>query len=101
LITTTITPLGEMTLANSDKKALGYDVREGYAEEVTRIFADQHGIVLRIEAGDVTLALTPKDEIEKRFAMPRAAAEKLIAAAQPPPEPPAAPPAKAPERKKK
>jgi hypothetical protein len=80
LITYQVKPLETATLSAEGKQVTvaGYEIREGFAEQLTRIFADQAGTLLRVEAGDLLVTLSTREHIEEQFGKQRAAAELIV-----------------------
>jgi hypothetical protein len=67
LLSHTIQPLGEQKLPGYDGPAYAFEVREGFIGHASILHCDKSGALLRLEAGDVTLTLAARDEIERKF----------------------------------
>lgn|GEM_PF-1083674 len=67
-----IEPLGPAEVPGlSGVSGFGFLVREGFVTQPSRVFADRHGNVLRVEAGELTLSQVSPEEVERRWAARR------------------------------
>jgi hypothetical protein len=79
LITHTITPLGEKALPGEPaRKACAFETREGFVEQPAIVYADDHGNMLRLEAGEFVLTASDKEMIDKKFGQRRDAADARL-----------------------
>ncbi len=67
LLSHVVQPLGAQKLPGYDDEALVFEVREGFVDRPSTIFCDRKGVLLRLDAGDVTLTRSPRDEIERKY----------------------------------
>ncbi|MCK4342621.1 MAG: hypothetical protein KAY37_12965 [Phycisphaerae bacterium] len=62
-----ITFLGERELAGHAGKAYAFEVREGLIDRPALLYADQHGNLLRLVAGDLVVRRSSRDKVERAF----------------------------------
>jgi hypothetical protein len=81
LITLTFRPLGKQASPGAaDAAAQAFEVRAGFSPHTSRLYVDQQGVVRRVEIGDLTVTLSTKEEVERRFGARRDEAEKRLKA---------------------
>ncbi len=76
LVCLTIKPLGSCRLEGYDRSAYAFEVREGFIDRPSRLYCDEHGNLLRLEAGDLTVVRASSQEIEHRYGIKRDEARK-------------------------
>jgi hypothetical protein len=67
LLSHVVQPLGAQKLPGYDHEALAFEVREGFVDRPSTLFCDRKGVLLRMDAGEVTLTRAPRDEIERKY----------------------------------
>lgn len=58
--------LGDRALPGG-KPAPCFEIRDGFVETPAHVYVDEFGQVLRVEAGELVVALTPQADIEREF----------------------------------
>ncbi len=103
LITYSITFLEESKIDSGGKEVavMSYEIREGFAEQSTRIDVDKTGALLRIQSGDLIISRSTSEQVEKLFGAQRATAELIIEPKPATPEKPKDAPKKPADPKKK
>lgn len=103
LITYSITLVEESKIDMGGKAVavVSYEIREGFAEQSTRIDVDKTGAILRIQSGDLIISRSTSEQVEKLFGAQRATAELIIDPKPATPEKPKDAPKKPADPKKK
>lgn len=79
VISHAITPLGEKPLpGQTGRRVYAAETREGFVEQPALVYTDEHGNLLRLEAGELVLTLSDDARIEKRFGKQRDAAKARL-----------------------
>lgn len=79
LIAHAIRPLGETPCpGRAGQRAWAWETREGLVPEVALLYTDERGNLLRLEAGDLVLALSDEATIETRYGRRRRVAEMRL-----------------------
>ena len=83
LTTHQIEPLGRRALpGGGGAEALAFRTREGFIAQPATLYADERGILLRLEAGELLVTRSDAASIEEKFGKRRDAAAAAIRAAQ-------------------
>lgn len=67
LLAYTIRLLGEAELKGHEGRTFSFEVREGFVAEPARIWTDERGVLVRLEAGELRVQRRPQAEIERKY----------------------------------
>ena len=78
LIALGVRPLGERPLPGRGEQACAYELREGVLKDVSTVYADGFGNLLRVESGDMVVTHVTGREIDQQFGPAQRAAEQRL-----------------------
>jgi hypothetical protein len=67
LLSHAVKPLAQRKLAGYDGPAYAFEVREGFIDRPSLVYVDERGNLLRLEAGDLTMARVSREEVERKY----------------------------------
>jgi hypothetical protein len=76
LLTHTVKALGERKLDGYDGVAHAYEVREGFIAHPSLLYCDERGNLLRLEAGELVVTRTSRNEVERKYGPRREEAQR-------------------------
>ncbi len=76
LLTHTIEPLGVRALEGYDGVAYAYQLRQGFIDRPSLIYCDEHGGLLRLEAGELVVTRVSRRQADQQYGVLRDEAQR-------------------------
>ena len=67
LLAHAVQPLGRQPLGGFDGPTYAFEVRDGFIGKPSKLYCDERGSLLKLEAGDLVLTRVARAEIEKKY----------------------------------